>query len=349
MGALKSLFLLSTLTFLASCSLFSNQLNSTVDELIITPDPNGHQKIIEGILDARKTIWMKMYHLSNPAVVDALIKAHQNKVDIKIILDSASLQSKNFRVVFDQLRDAGINVRASSPCFSITHEKSLIIDSKKAFITAINLTKNYAETRDFGIITKRQDIIDEMKEVYMADWQNAAANTCKTPTLKVANLLWSPVNAEDKLVDLIRTARYNINLSVENLGNKKIEDALKEMTTQGVSIKVLLPQCDKNKNPLYNYPFINILARSNVEVKVMPYPASKEHPYMHSKMILIDDELAYIGSINFSNNSILKSRELGIIFPDEQAIKKISEEFKKDWSVSIAPVSLAPGYCPELD
>jgi cardiolipin synthase len=350
MAALKSLFQLSLVVLIfSSCSHFNTFNHSIVDELIVTPDPKGHQQIIDSILKAKNSVLMKMYHLTDSEVINALLKAHNKKINLKIILDSGSLQQAQFKRSFEILRNAGIDVRGSSTCFSITHEKSLIVDSKIAFITSMNLTRSFAETRDFGVITTNQEIVKEMNDVFIADWQNTTNNTCQTPVLSAKNLIWSPVNAEEKLVDLIRSAHNSIYSTVENLGNKKIEQALTEMASQGVEIKMIVPQCDKNKNPLFNYPFISKLALGNIDVRVMPHPSSKERPYMHSKMILVDENRAYIGSINFSNNYILRSRELGIVFNDEDAIQKLDALFRQDWRVSIPPVPLKQDFCPELN
>lgn len=350
MVAQKSHFFLSLIFFLfSSCSFFSSYNKTIVEHLIITPDPHGPQDFINSITKAKKSIWMKMYHLSDPDVVEALLSAHKKQIDIKIILDNRSLQESKFQKAYGQLKDAGIDVRASSICFSITHEKSMIIDNKSAFITAINLTRSYDKTRNFGIITEDSDVINEMHDVFLADWQNAISNTCKTPLLHAPNLIWSPVNSEERLATLIRAASYHLAVTVENLGNKKIQAALIEMASQGVDIKLIVPQCDRNENPLFNYSFINKLLLANVKIKVMPQPSSAEHPYMHSKMILVDNRIAYVGSTNFSNNSLLKARELGIVFSDEEAVQKMNEVFQKDWSVAIDPVPLHVGFCLEVN
>jgi cardiolipin synthase len=334
---------------LSSCSYFKSVEPKTVEELIITPDSKGHLKIEVAIAKAKKSLWMKMFHLTDPEIINALIAAEKRKVDVKILLDSKSLVEPKFKKAYDQLLSAGVNVRASSSCFSLTHEKSLIVDGIKAFITSMNLTRNFDQTRDFGVKTSDENIIHEMSEVFKTDWQNALDNTCKTPALTVKNLIWSPVNSEERLSGFIHSASDSILLTVENLGNKKIEDALIEMASQGTKIRLIVPQCDKNINPLFNYPFINKLILGNIDVRVMPDPSSKEHPYMHSKMILVDQKSAYIGSINFSNNSLLRSRELGILFNDADAVQKVEQEFERDWKVSVIPVPLKQGFCPPLE
>ena len=345
--AVQKYLLILSLGLFAGCSLFSSfSADPIVDELIVNPSPNGHQQFIEAINNAKKSIQLKMFHLSDPAVAKALLLAHQRKIDVQIILDNGSLEDDKFQKIFSILTSGGVNIRKSSTCFSITHEKSMIIDQKSAFITSINLTRTTSETRDFGVITTDKEIIKEMESVFLADWENAVKNTCYTPPVKNPLLIWSPVNAETKLIALIHTAQDSLSLTVENLGNQKIEQALNEMASHGVEVKLIVPQCDRNKNPFYNYPFIKILSMANVQVKVMPHPSGVQYPYMHSKMILVDKRIAYIGSINFSNNSMLKARELGIIFSGEKTINKISEEFDRDWSVSITPVPLKFDFCP---
>jgi len=107
--------------------------------------------------------------------------------------------------------------------------------------------------------------------------------------------------------------------------------------------------CDKNPNPLLNYPPLERLARAGVEVRVMITPESQSHPYMHSKMILVDGERAYLGSVNFSFNSTTRARELGIIFSRASIAKEIGRIFKADWAVSVDPPDPPPWNCPVED
>ena len=41
-------------------------------------------------------------------------------------------------------------------------------------------------------------------------------------------------------------------------------------------------------------------------------------PYIHAKAIFVDERIAYIGSINFTTNSIENNREVGVIIPLEK-------------------------------
>jgi phosphatidylserine/phosphatidylglycerophosphate/cardiolipin synthase-like enzyme len=58
------------------------------------------------------------------------------------------------------------------------------------------------------------------------------------------------------------------------------------------------------------------------------------HPYMHAKMMLVDDQRAYVGSINDTTASIEQNRELGIIVSQPDIIGQINQTFESDWSNS---------------
>ena len=58
------------------------------------------------------------------------------------------------------------------------------------------------------------------------------------------------------------------------------------------------------------------LRRGGVAARVMPYPATPRHPYMHAKMMVADDRRAYVGSANYSVNSTTLARELGLLFSE---------------------------------
>jgi phosphatidylserine/phosphatidylglycerophosphate/cardiolipin synthase-like enzyme len=67
----------------------------------------------------------------------------------------------------------------------------------------------------------------------------------------------------------------------------------------------------------------------------MPNPSSVDVPYIHAKSIVVDRKKSYVGSINFSINSLNKAREVGIIFLNALASVKIIEKFDNDWKVAI--------------
>jgi phosphatidylserine/phosphatidylglycerophosphate/cardiolipin synthase-like enzyme len=210
------------------------------------------------------------------------------------------------------------------------------IDRKRAFITAINLTRPVAVTCDFGIATSAPGVVDEIERVFEADLANAASQGAATPALREPALVWSPVSSRAKLIGLIASATRTLDVTVENLGDPAIGDALAAAAARKVAVRLIVPACDKNPDPLHNFPYAKKLAAACVAVHVMSAPESPERPYMHSKMILADGATAYVGSVNFSVNSTTKARELGVIFANPGAAATIAGTFAADWSQAIA-------------
>lgn len=52
---------------------------------------------------------------------------------------------------------------------------------------------------------------------------------------------------------------------------------------------------------------------------------------IHAKVIIADNKRAILGSINLTNASIDKNRELSVITQDPIVIRELSKTFDSDW------------------
>lgn len=308
-----------------------------ITKLIVMPSQDGHNDWSDAINNATSSVDMTMFHITDKAFVNQVIaKAKSSSVKIRIITDGKAISAKPT----DPLRmmvDAGIDVRLGSPKFSITHEKGMVVDGRLAFVTSINLTNTAQNSRDYGVETTDSGIISEMESVFAADWDNSANSTGNTPALSNPNLLWSPVNSKSKLVNFIDNAQSSLIATVESLTDKDLLAAYGRAEARGVKVQMIVPKCDEGQ-ALLNYPAIATLKQSNVEVKVMPSPASFDQPYMHAKMMVADGQEVYIGSVNYSYNSTERARELGVLFTDAPSAATLAQDFATDWNRSEDPV-----------
>lgn len=305
----------------------------SVQKLIVMPSQNGHQDWIDAISAAKKSVHLEMYHLTDRTVIDALIaKAQDKSVDVRVILDGKSLNG-GYKKAYEALVSGGVSVRGSSPAFSITHTKTLVVDGNTAFITTINLTNTARNTRDYGIVTDDFNIISEMEAVFEGDWTNSSNQGFFTPNLSDPHLAWSPNNSLGKLLQLIDSAENSIDAEVENLGSRDIAEAFKRAVARGVKVRMIVPECGFG-DVFFNYPFLKDLAAGGVQTRVMPYGGSFTQPFLHGKLMVVDGRKIYLGSINYSFNSTTKARELGVIFADQTIGKDLDAEFITDWARS---------------
>jgi phosphatidylserine/phosphatidylglycerophosphate/cardiolipin synthase-like enzyme len=304
-----------------------------ISKFIVMPMASGHSDWVDAIKSARKSIHMEMFHVTDKAVIDALISRAQDNIDMRIIVDHKV--TGGYKAAFDSLANAGVQIRAGAPVYSITHSKAMVIDDNVAWVTSINMTNTGTNSRDFGITTPDQGIISEINKVFEADWTAAGDDSRidTTPSVSNENLAWSPTNSTNQLVKLIASAHSTLDVEAENIGADEIMNALNTAAANGVQVRLIIPQCTGNNTN--NYAALKKL--KGVEYHVEPDAKSLEQPYLHAKMMVADEKTNYIGSINLSYNSTQKARELGVLFTDENIGAKLSNEFKSDWDRSVVP------------
>lgn len=302
--------------------------------LFFTPVSKGQTQVLAGINSAKTSLRMTMFHLTDPQVVDALIAAKQRGVHVQVIVDNQQIPKEKPTGAYHRLTEAGVEARGSSPMFSITHCKSFTIDGTTAYIMTLNLTKIADRVRDVGYVTTDTETVRFVEELFATDWDNAINNTNNTPAQIPDHIVVSPTNSRDRLRTLFQSATKSLHVVVENLSyNDMIQDMI-DAHNRGVDVQVLLPRCNIS-NADFNMPAAQKLNEVGIPVRMMPAPDSAETPYIHQKSIVVDGAKGFLGSENFSFNSIEHARELGILFDDPNQIKQLEEVFSSDYAKSL--------------
>jgi phosphatidylserine/phosphatidylglycerophosphate/cardiolipin synthase-like enzyme len=78
----------------------------------------------------------------------------------------------------------------------------------------------------------------------------------------------------------------------------------------------------KNKK-IYNYFYSQLFP---FKVYFSPKTTNLSDTFIHGKIYLIDDEIAYLGSLNFTSNGTKHNYETRIKTIDKQAVSKIKDE-----------------------
>ena len=313
--------------------------------LFTGPGLGAHDAFTNLINQAQHSVLMEMYHLTDAGVADSIVGAVKRGLTTSIILDGKSLSNSESATIETQLESGGVTVIKSSPKFSITHSKAMVVDGVKAIVSSMNLTDHPEVRRDYGVVIVDPDVISEMESVFKADIANSAQGTANTPAVSDPHLLWSPINSGAKLHDLIGSAQHSIVAVAENILDTDVINDLIAAKARGVQVRVLSPACPLGQNPIGNYNSAKTLEAGGVEVRQMPNPATSSTPYLHGKMMVVDSRRAYVGSINYSFNSITKARELGIALIDQGVISGLDQAFDADFQ-SANPVSSAVPVCP---
>jgi phosphatidylserine/phosphatidylglycerophosphate/cardiolipin synthase-like enzyme len=327
-AVLKNALVLFSVVFYTSFSVAADL------ELITLPD-QGVQSVLHVLDRAKTNLKISMFHLSQKALVDKIIDLGVKGVKVQIILDNDILEKPSATAIANRIESSiggkNIEIRPSTKGFSLTHTKALLIDDTQLMISTINFSNAISYSRDFGVITTDVEDVNEFSEVFENDWKLSGTDQNTTPALSSTNLVWSPVNAKSKLVKLIYRAKKTLDVQVENLGSHDIQTAIKAAIKRGVQVRIVMSACADGTGDR-NWPFMDDLAQAGAEIKVMEGTRDSLHPYIHAKILLVDEKEFFLGSENFSRNSLDFAREVGIIAKSDSVVSSMDQTFETDWA-----------------
>src|SRR6202167_1420705 len=270
--------------------------------LIVLPD-DSVQPILDAIDGATKSLRVKMFIFTDPSLLDAVIAAHRRGVNVRIMLNpkrrSGVSENDESR---SKLEAAGIEVRDSNPAFDLTHEKSMVVDDKTAFVKSLNWqTKNLTGTRDYAVVTAHAHEVEEVINCFEADWTRQDFASGQT-----AHLIWCRGNGRERITQFINQAKHSLWLQNERYQDQMMIECVVRAKERGVKVHVMArpPHTLKKDKLIEGVGGLRIL--NDVGVKIRKLKKLK----LHAKMLLADGERAIIGSINLAPGSFDSRGEL---------------------------------------
>ena len=297
-------------------------------QVFVEPDMGDHP-ITDAIHNAKKSVWLEIYILSDTNVIHALEDAANAGIDVRVMLEPHPYGSSSPTRVMDELQATGVKVETSSPAFALTHEKGMIVDSTTAYIMTSNFSRsglggyssssNY-NNREYDIIDSNATDVTAVMAIFQADWNRTTAQ------FNDPNLVVSPVNSRGAFISLINSAHSTLLIEAEEMNDSMIEQAISAAAQRGVHVEVILPAPSGSHDS--NSSGIATIKQSGVQVE------EDSHLYMHAKIIVADGRKAFVGSENISTQSLDQNRELGIIVSDTNVLNTLQQTFQKDWGNS---------------
>jgi cardiolipin synthase len=297
-------------------------------QVFVEPDA-GEQVITSAIANAQHSIWLELYLLTDRHVISALEEAANRGLDVRVMLEPHPYGGGSIspRETMDRLSAAGIKVKSTSPAFALTHEKGMLIDGSTAYIMTANLTNaalgvGSTKNREYGIIDSNPQDVKAIADIFQADWNRSQV------TLNDPNLVVSPINSRNTLESLIKSAQKSLLIECEELKDQAIEQDLADAARRGVTVEVILPSPGGSSDS--NHDGIVAIKRGGAQVR------EDKRLYMHAKITIVDGVKAFVGSENFSAQSLDRNRELGIIVADQHVLSVLQQTFAGDWSTSVS-------------
>jgi len=293
---------------------------NAVHDLIVEPDDQLDQ-FKKRLAAAAKSIDMTMYDFADPEIEQILADRVAHGVAVRVVLDH-NREAKYNQPAFDFLNAHGARVRWAPAQYAATHQKTVTIDVATTVITTNNLNNRYYPTdRDFGVVDTDGGDIAAIEQVFAADFDDRSVVPPVTP-----NLTWSPTQSEDTLLRLINSAQATLAIENEEMDYDDIVKALIGAAARGVRVQLAMTSSQKWAENFEK------LAAAGVRIGVYEPSAAL---YIHAKVILSDYNTAnaklFLGSQNFSYDSLHKNRELGVTTTAPTILSAINGVLTKDF------------------
>jgi len=330
-------------------------------ELLVDGDAT-FASIFEGIEAAENYVLVQFYIIRDDGLgrelQSRLIEKARNGVRVYFIYDE--IGSLGLPASYtEKLGDAGVQIRpfhtrkGSGNRFQLNfrnHRKTVIVDGTVAWIGGHNVGDEYlGKNETFGHWRDTHARIEGPAVIgaqlaFVEDWRWSTDET-------LDDLSWTPKRANggnsDVLVlasgpaDEMETASLMytqaINFATRRIWiaspyfvpDDSIVQALQLAGLRGVDVRILIPEKTDSKLVTYSaYSFFNEISAAGVQFY------RYQGGFLHEKVVLIDDDVATVGTANFDNRSFRLNFEITTVIVDADFGHEVEKMFEQDFSES---------------
>lgn len=296
-----------------SPSINISQIQNITWNLFASPTDIGF--ILDIFGKAKTNLYLQTYEFTEKRIRALFKQLLENDVDIKLIMEDKKYQQ--FKNTFKEIQNLfswynNFQIKNDKQMkTTYVHAKFALIDSGFLIQTA-NLTHStFATNREYFFYSQHSGVYQSLATIFDKDWKGETIHYSDIHP----NLLVCPINCRAVLEHLIESAKSSILIQNQYIEDSRLLWLLGEKisTLWKHNLHIQLPDTDKNK--LLQQQWWKTI------VKLI------KKPYIHAKMMLIDNQILYLWSINFSANSIDNNREIWILLTDKKDINQFLEIF----------------------
>ncbi|RUO25707.1 cardiolipin synthase [Aliidiomarina minuta] len=327
---------------------------------------NSPEKIFDALLtdirNAKESIRMEFYIWNSAGRVKeiekALLQAHQRGVKIQILIDDAGSWFYFFTAAYKELKNAGIEI---IPALSVSpwrlpfrradirmHRKMVIIDHQMAYTGSMNMAdpKYFNKHANVGewvdaMVRFEGSAAQGLSAVFSWDWEVETEERDLPESIDSTNesdkwlaaIPSGPGLGFDLITQVMLCAIYRADQSITICSPyfvppEPIFEALVQAAKRGIKICILVPR--RNDSRLVSWAskaFYDQLLQAGAEIMLF------KGGLLHTKAMLIDEELAIFGSVNLDVRSLQLNFEISLALFDPQSCREICDlvtEYKAD-------------------
>lgn len=311
------------------------------------------ESLLGDLKTAEKTIYMEYFIIKESymwsEITDILIEKASKGVDVKVIYDGVGSMDRISKAELKRLTKAGIKIKAfnifvpiiSSIQNNRDHRKICTIDSKIAYCGGVNIADEYINReskfghfKDSGIALYGEATYN-FEVFFLTLWKYVSGEDVSINKQKYEQFdegiyqpyTDSPIDAEyigkNIYMNIISKAKKYVYISTPYF---VVDDEMLSTITNaakcGVDVRIILPHIPDKKT-------VNQVTKSyytrlvEAGVKVYEY----KRGFNHSKIVVADDMVATVGSVNFDYRSFYLSFECGVWMYKSEGVKGALTDF----------------------
>jgi cardiolipin synthase len=323
------------------------------------PDTNdAFAVLLDAIRQARHHVHLQFFIIrsdeTGQRLLDVLTEKAKAGVEVRLLYDAMGCVRTRW-ALFRPLVQAGGKVFAFLPLNPIrsliqvnlrNHRKIVVLDGRVAFTGGMNIGDEYlGKNKYFGYWRDEFMKIEGpaaggLQRIFVEDWdfacQEALDGSAYFPEVPKAGAAVVQVieSGPDQEVKSIReiffaaitSARHRIWIaSPYFVPDSGIFDALRLARYRGVDVRILSLLKPDHYIPYYaaHYYWPEVLAFG---VKVYQYSKGM----MHAKIMIVDDDWAFVGSANMDNRSLHLNFEAGCMLHTTDLVSELEKQFLRD-------------------
>lgn len=202
------------------------------------------------------------------------------------------------------------------------HAKTFLADSWYIIQTANMTYSSFAKNREIYFLSYDDATLASLRHIFMKDRQGREIQRSDIHP----NILVCPINCRERIESLLSSAQSSIRMYQQYVADDRIQHILRRKKSDWVTVQLILGKYDTTENDASS-PDAAFYTQMSWSV------VFQATPYVHAKAILVDEQFLLIGSMNMSDTSMDKNRELGILLLSPQHIDMFTTRFYQDWNV----------------
>lgn len=322
--------------------------------------PEKFSRLIEDMENAKDHIHLEYFIIKDSCIAreiqELLIRKAKEGVDVKILYDDvACWRFKIHRNFLNELKAAGVKCAAFLPTKLPllggqlnyrNHRKIAVIDGKIGYTGGLNigdeymgLNKKFGYWRDSHIRIYGAGV-HMLQMIFLIDWYLTTNEIisdkeympdlphCGEVALQVVGTgpdsQWEDIHYA--FFSAISQAKKRVYIETPYfIPDESILKAIKTAALSGVDVRIVFPQkIDHFIVNIASYSYFDEVLDAGARVFLY------QKGFIHSKVVIVDDEMASIGSSNMDLRSFMLNFEVNTFIYEKKTIEIIADQFYKD-------------------